>query len=512
MNGPRMSSPQQNMGVRAVLAAIVLALLLWELPELPSLQAQSEDGSLWSRPIDLAEGTEGDNKFPTIVADAAGGVHVFWDESVSVNGGRRSWVDYAYWDGKTWSKPIDVFIGSEAWRSAWGARAVVDRRGVLHAIWIDGFELKYAQRHVSSPVSARSWTRSVTLPTLQGSTIGPAAIAIDDADILHIVYLHAGAPEPGIYYLRSEDGGESWQSPLLLSDQGWDTWPQNQQWYVVALLPVRDTLHVVWYQEGFGAVYMQGEARGQEWSYPELVPQGGKWPNLVALDDNRLLLLTTGEIEGINSICLKLQNLSLDAGHTWSDARQTAQPAKGCLGLVNVLRDRNGGYHMVLSGRTNFLDEPERIWYADGNGEQWNPAQLVTWPGVPYEILGTQPDFPFATISNGNLLHAVFHSDTGQIWYTRRSLSASQVQPIVFPTPTIVPIATPTSTPNNTPLEVMQPTPTSTTRPLPEPLRYMNPQPPPISGIHPILAGGILSAIMLGVIFTWRLLLKNSRS
>jgi hypothetical protein len=488
-----------------------IGVFLFSVTHAASAYPQEAEGpGEWSRPIDLSLGTVGENQFPTIIADAAGGVHVFWDESIEVNGGLRSWVDYAYWDGINWSPAVDVFIGSESWRSAWGAQAVVDSQGVMHTVWVDGFELAYAQRHVDSPVSARSWTGRVTLPASPGGSIGPVALALDDAGVLHVIYMHAGAPDPGVYHLRSEDGGKEWSSPLLISDPRWRSWPINQQRYVVDVLSLNDALHVVWYQQGLGLVYTQGRSNGQEWSSPEVIPGAGQWPSLVALDENQLLLLTTGAID--DDICLKLQNISQDERQTWSTAQRTAQPAKGCLGRVNAVRDAEDGYHLLMSGRTTFLNEPERIWYASGNGQRWQPAQLVTWRGVPYELLGSQPDFPSATISHGNILHAVFHTNSGRIWYTRRVLPASPAVTQAFPAPMPEPTATLSAPGNDLSSEKVQEKATERAAALSEELR--DPSNQPLNnelGVLPIYLAAIPSGIMVGIFLLWNLLSRRNR-
>jgi hypothetical protein len=74
------------------------------------LETQEPDDE-WSQPIDLARTREGRSLFPTLLADQSGGLHIFWDEFKEVPGGSEVMVNYAYWDGKTWTEPIDVFIG-----------------------------------------------------------------------------------------------------------------------------------------------------------------------------------------------------------------------------------------------------------------------------------------------------------------------------------------------------------------------------------------------------------------
>ena len=493
---------------------IFTLLLLWGVSPLKT-QAQNPVDEGWSRPIDLAAGRQGKSFFPTIISDAAGGVHVFWDETMEGPRGTQLWVDYAYWNGETWTGPIDVFIGTAEWESAWGAQAAIDDNGILHTVWIDGFRLKYAQRHVSSPISTRSWTGQIVLAVSTGR-IGPTAIALDDTDILHVLYYDAGAEEPGIYYLRSENGGTNWEAPVLISEpKTTSTWSQALQRDIFDLLPVGDTLHAAWIQDS-KVYYSRGLARGREWSDSQVL-QAANWPNLVVLDDRSLLLLATGTLPGDNTICYKLQNTSQDGGFTWN-ARHILMPhIRGCLGVINVVRAYDGSRHLITSAYRSEDLQLLGIYYSRWGGSDWQVPERATWSGLSNESFGTQIDFPQATISTGNILHVVFHVDEGRIWYIHRKLPSPPAPLLTYPPPTTgstetTPISRPTSeqlsetdpivAPTST--RVPRPTPTPSTSPVPKQVsRFDSRLPFTDNTLFPIFLSLVASAVLVSLSILW---------
>jgi hypothetical protein len=328
------------------------------------------------------------------------------------------------------------------------------------------------------------------------------AIVRDDAGGLHVVYLHQITHARGIYYLYSEDNGESWEPPLLLSKPGVD-WTIASAYYAFDLLLVGDTLHIAWEQRGqedSGIFYVQGRAR--DWSYPRAVAPGGIWPKLATMDDGRLLLLSTGVVPGIETICLKRQNVSLDGGNTWSPTQRILEPVAGCLGSMHVLRDNDGGYHLVASAYVEYT-YVEKIWSSEWVGKAWSRPELASWAGVLYKDLGRQPDFPNATISEGNVLHAVFHVDEGHIWYIRRPLSASQLPRLAYPAPT-------SDVPDKTELVAAGTLPI-TPEPTFSPIATWPPQESELAGrplgsgsaIVPSVVGGIAGATLIGIALAW---------
>lgn len=388
-------------------------------------QAQPDDG--WSVPLDLAAGRPGRALFPTILADRAGGIHVFWTEEVQLGGGARYSVVYAYGDGNGWAGPVDVFVGSRAGGSASDARAVVDDRGLLHTVWSDDLGVMYAQRHVSSPVSARSWASSRLLGGGAGSGLREIQIARDGEGTLHVVFSDSSSGKAGVYYAQSADQGRTWTAPRLLSED------VVEGRFRLHLLPYDGALHLALQAQG-AIHYLRSDDGGNTWPTSLLLEETGSWPQLVGLGQGRLLLLTVGSIPEAH--CVKLQTLSADNGDSWEATDVPFLPARGCLGNALVQQDSAGKDHLVLSAYL-LPAYAAMIWHTVWEGERWQPVELLQWPERPYRRLGTQPDFPSAGISAGNSLHVLFMVDEGRLWYTHRKLAVAALPPVLYPAPTL---------------------------------------------------------------------------
>jgi hypothetical protein len=255
--------------------------------------------------------------------------------------------------------------------------------------------------------------------------------------ILHVLYLDAGAEEPGVYYVRSPDGGEAWEAPVLISDPK-TVWSQAIQRYAFDLLAIGDTVHAAWVPTDSGKVYYaQGLDHGKDWSSPQQMLQlrEGTWPNIVHWDDGGLLLLVTGALPGDTTICYKLQNTSQDGGASWNVRHILMPHVRGCLGMINVVRAYDGSHHLITSAYRSEDLQLGGIYYSVWEGEDWRAPQRVTGPGMTATPLGTQIDFPSGTISGGNILHVVFHVDEGRIWYLRRQLPSPPAPRFEFPAP-----------------------------------------------------------------------------
>lgn len=343
--------------------------------------------------------------------------------------------DYAYWDGASWSEPIDVFIGSRR-RMALGASAVVDESGYLHTIWIDDLGLMYGKRHISSPAVSSSWIDRRAIVTEIGGNLHMPKLGIDGEGTLHVLILINGE-HPGIYYLRSADSGLNWDGPLPISDLAITEWRDGRLRYQLDILPIDNVVHVVWQQldqEGRGQIaYSRGVDHGRSWSLPITVQEGGSWPKLAAIDSDHLLLTSVGN-DSSGRICMKRQSVSADMGELWSSMEIVFDPVRGCLGNSPIVSDGDGNAHQVMSAYDS-TPIVERIWHTVWDQGEWDYPEELQWTNVSYtnRDLGNQPDFPSTAITGGNLLHVIFMSTEGNIWYTNRLLPSSSVQPIVYP-------------------------------------------------------------------------------
>ncbi len=116
--------------------ASLLALCLLSVPPARPLAAQS--GVIWSEPKLLSD-REVDSWPPTMVADAAGNVHVVWSQTMSRDSrlvGEGDSLFYRRWDGKEWSRPVNILVSPEG-GAEWPQLAITPDN-MLHLIWGTG--------------------------------------------------------------------------------------------------------------------------------------------------------------------------------------------------------------------------------------------------------------------------------------------------------------------------------------------------------------------------------------
>ena len=133
--------------------ALILLLLLC-LIVLPDFRANGQSsGITWDKPLNISNTEEQTSTDPFLIADLAGRVHLFWAEKVDVNilGDRPDTLMYAYWDGKSWSVPNDLFFAPQQGNpQLLYPTGVIDEQGVIHLIWITQPNFPYYTLNYSS--------------------------------------------------------------------------------------------------------------------------------------------------------------------------------------------------------------------------------------------------------------------------------------------------------------------------------------------------------------------------
>ena len=187
--------------IRVSTAALVVLIMAVFFTTNAVAQVQDND---WSEPYRLSSdigsviGAGG-----RIVADDYGNVHVFW-----VEGGfddLRTVIMYARFDGVTWSEPVDIWLSVPDSTFGFLSNPIVDQSGNLHIAWTMGQSgpILYYNAPIDGALSARNWVRhqSIEVPANR------AELEVDSQGTLHIVYSNLEGNEPGVYYIRSKDGG-----------------------------------------------------------------------------------------------------------------------------------------------------------------------------------------------------------------------------------------------------------------------------------------------------------------
>jgi hypothetical protein len=327
-------------------------------------------------------------------------------------------------------------------------------------------------------------------------------IKTDLVGALHVVYAVPLNEGRGIYYTRSDDGGETWSEAQVIFDAaaaGWamvdrpslavDGWGRPHVAWVRAPLPGSGPPEGIYYTRLEGGGVNQ-DTEGM-WSEPVEIADGPyDWPRVVATLTGQVHVLW-GEANG--SFGWTHQWFA-DGGAGWTRPEHVGQFA-GVHGPVGLVGDGAGTLHLVGVGEDD-AGEPALL-YTTWAGERWDDLETHR---LTYGARG-EPGAAIALESALGRLHVTFREETedeeGEAQMTMRYVSRSV--PVVEVTP--VPAFTPR--PTMTPVLEATPMPTPTPRPAVNP-EAPSPGPPSLSLgplTLPLLSvGGILVAALLVVV------------
>ena len=330
--------------------------------------AQAQDSG-WSEPYRLSSDA-GKASEATLVADQYGYVHCFWSETLFED--QRTILQYARFDGGTWSAPNDFYITS---RGIENMSSVVDQQGTLHLIWTESFNgpVYYTHAPASNALSVQNWAPPLRIAI----PAGIVRFQVDSKGVFHIIYVNR-AEEIGVYYVRSRDQGATWSEPLWLDP---DILPDHTPDSLNFELDENDGLHVVWF---YGALERDGQAdwvryihsldRGDTWSVPFLIDRYVEETEYSLRAASPIMIVESQTVHVIwaaGSFPYRHHRFSTDAGRTWSAPAQIFGELHG---------QAFDGLAVDGAGRVHFFGQiryPIGIYEADWDKTQWTPASLV---------------------------------------------------------------------------------------------------------------------------------------
>lgn len=429
---------KQRSGI--VLLAILLLSIFWIAPA----QAQ---GSGWSNPYRLSS-EDGAASEGYLVADQYGYVHTFWTETLFEGG--RTVVNYARFDGTTWTKPIDIYIASRGIRNV---SPFVDQQGNLYIAWAEGFigPAYYTYAPANNALSAQNWSKPLQINI-------PARIVylrVDSNGVIHILYIDQ-TEDAGVYYVRSEDRGITWSEPLWLDP---DILPGHIPESLNFELDENDGLHAVWF---YGARELR--ARPDWVRYAHSLDGGLAWSAPFTIDryiegsDHHLtnaspIMIVRGQtvhvIWAAGSLPYRNYRFSTDAGFTWSVPVQFLGELHGQAG---------DGLAIDGAGRVHFFGQiryPLAIYHAYWDLSRWSLPELVYLVAVE----GSEEGFgdrvhahnTYPVVRAGNQLVLTFADGPADpnrrlfvMYRTLDDIPPLENMPTPDPTATPVPMSSPT--------------------------------------------------------------------
>jgi len=417
-----------------------ITLLLLSLWVALSVSAQSGDSLDWS--VQQLSDGQADAGVPVIVADHAGGVHVFWPQRAAGDADKALY--YAQNDGTGWSIN-DVIVGDI------GEVAVaMDSYDILHLVWTEGRSVRYSYASTALAPSARGWAQ----PTIIGD--GPAYtpdLLFDPSGILHLAYSYI-ADISAVCYVRSTDGGQSWSRPMLFETPRSDAATDRPQ----MALGEDGTLHMVWglvptsnYYGGLGVYYARSTDAGQSWSDPVRIDEDslrvlgkGAWLASVAvIGSTEVHVVWDAHTEAGK----RYHQWSRDGGVTWSGAEPVWHSFISQTGPNPMMVDSAGTLYLFSLGAPDW-GQRQGLYFSRWNGANWEDLQLAN-------LSSDGPHFVRVAVTQGNKLHVAWQAraaEPQEIWYASAGTAAPYMPPGAFPTsvPTPTVRSTPTLAPSPT--------------------------------------------------------------
>jgi hypothetical protein len=480
-----------------------------------ALRATAQSGLVdWSRPINLSN-TLQYSAHPAIIADDYGYVHVFWSEEV---GGRPmrsedtvsntgNTILYRRWDGASWSQTVDVlFVPGEV--LAEFPAVDIDAENRLHLVWEGISNLYYSSVPSWQAASVRAWTKPVALANNTAAVAWGSDIAADASDNLHVVYTTRG-DDAGIYYIRSTDGGTSWQLPIKLSDP----FAPLEDSLSVVKITADDSgnVHAVWQTnqaQGYGQAvyYVRSADSGESWSGPMRLgwrdPEDYEvaWPYLTAIGATELHLIYI-DGPGMGSVG-RFHRVSKDGGETWSKPYHILTDMVGVNGYVVPIVDGAGQMHLIIDMRTKDT-QIVGIYYARWSGNGWSQVEPVdvSSPAAP------SAHYTAAAVRRGNEVHVVYTQQTGgEIWHLWGII------PSVSPDPPLALPSFQTPSPSVKVADTVLQTPTHVPKAMAQPTLESRSSPPLRAASHPLVPTVGMSLLLVVAVILWARMRLQSRS
>lgn len=471
---------------------VVCVLMLLVGPTL--VRGQTTERPVWTEPERLGSGW-----FSNITVDATGTAHLGWHGFSQANDDFLMYAARSPGGPRPGPEPIDVVLtatGGFTVRNAFD----VDSKGILHAYYRSYTEHKYAQAPASNGASARQW--------LDLGAIGAGYyldMMISQTDVIHLVSskqavnlatlnLEAESDQAllalterfpcafcsDLIYYRSEDNGQTWGTPINISNTltGSDrphlfegrsgriyvSWSEGPDWYASQGTP--KDVRFVYSEDG-----------GKSWA-DSVVLAGGDDPDkrpmqlaLTEMSNGSLIAVWRYSLNGDRNIYYQISD---DLGQTWSETAvipyiRADNVPDSSLDRYELITDLMGTVHFFAVGFDAETNVGPALYHLEFRQGRWlPPTRLFYDPDID------RPEWPQADIGPGNELHLTYfirmgngrtEADVGDryVYYLSRSgnlpdrvpLAAFAATPTLLPVPTEIPNfePTPTAFPTLAPLE-----------------------------------------------------------
>jgi hypothetical protein len=364
----------------SVFLTATLLLLLWTVPA--SRAAGQIDGTEWTTPVNLSQsGAAGD---VVAVEDSEGIIHVLWRDTIAG-------FIYARSEDQGWTVPAAVqlpFVAelTEQQGSA-GMTAELfvpklraDTNGHIHAFWRnEEATLLHSAVPAGSFTETSSWSGAKTV----AEGVLDAAITVDDAGTLHLVYIQSqdsGDSPSGIYYRRSDNGAVSWTPAAALEHSAYfRSLPLEQANLDVATTTIGEggRVIVVWDLPPREKVFViQSDDNGQTWREPREVDRRRARDTETAVGPSGILVATAGSEVHLTwqaghdgARCSQYHQWSPDGGDSWEEPQLILEELLVCPNANSFVMGQDDRLLLLATVAGNVQGG---VYLAAWNGAYWS--------------------------------------------------------------------------------------------------------------------------------------------
>ena len=435
---------------RILLLMILLEALLGDV-------TFAQEDVVWLEPVRLSDSNSEPAGPPAMTTDAAGNVHVIWDQKPLDNGdiSIRNVLFYTKWDGEGWSTPIDVLVSPDNANAVFPELVATDD-DMLHAVWSTGGQTGAILYYSSAPACCANEYANWSQPkALSGSAFDSFAFVTDSRGYLHLAYSTIDGKR--IIYLISIDGGISWENEIIIPGGTF----ADDEFAVYPRLSVDDTgrVHAAWTilpWPGRRIMYTRSDASGTVWEEPRIIDSVDSGEYRPEYGPIYVDVETFGQDEvhlswdGAPTI-ERTHVWSQNGGQSWSWEEKLFPEVSsvGRAGFNDMVVDAEGTTHIVsIQGSGSPL-------YAQRLQSVWSPSIVLDQSSL-------HPHHMRIALSNGNRIHIIWEekgdASPFSIRYVQGTTSAREIEtrplavlaPPVESEPVTPPAPTPTLLPKPT--------------------------------------------------------------
>lgn len=464
--------------------SVILALVSTSV----TVYAQAPIASAWSTPDQISDlsSTVGGS---LVTGDSAGNIYVVWCANSEDKG--EDQVDTFYfrqWDGTAWSRSVDIVAARPGEPLLEYHQLILDAYGRLVLLWGQGRDLFVGIVKPSEAGRASAWR---SIPILSGEQIFKSDLVADADGILHVLAVGEGQ---NTYYLRSEDGGKTWETTQI--NVGGD--PTRQfSWASLAIDPSNsDLLYASWTESRednkwsvTGVYASRSIDGGDSWSEPTAVVSaaGHGISTIAAIADGSIMIFWN---RAVGSVDGRYYAVSIDQGNTWGQPQVAYERVSGLTRSPYLFTDSLGQLHMIGAGYDALTNVGgEQIWYSHWVSSRWMEPMLINVAGRP--MTGNEV-FDAQLVGGNRLLYTWTDAATKEIWFTSQTLPGPSIPETRLDLPTPPAPALSAQASAEAPIATPEPTPTRAA------LNSTNPR--STTPLHPLVAGVVPAAFIVALV------------